>query len=250
MGLTDYRYTIDISSGSLSNKLFGNDLENRVVGVDLTYEWRNSESDSWTSYRIASPDNTGNKTLHVRRGATGTQLPTNSVTYTFTLDNQPDTRKYVPVSHLSLKSVSTEAINNGGSAVYAIDGNYNTRWHSAWDGSDTERFITIELDKPRYVSAVEYVPADGGNGRINDGTIWGSMDGENWEILSQRKGITYSSQANTIEQAINFTQKFEIDTPKEVRYVKIVADRTNGNWFAARAFNIFQDVTKSLATTS
>ena len=48
MGLTDYRYTIDISSGSLSNKLFGNDLENRVVGVDLTYEWRNSESDSWT----------------------------------------------------------------------------------------------------------------------------------------------------------------------------------------------------------
>ena len=78
-------------------------------------------------------------------------------------------------------------------------------------------------------SAVEYVPADGGNGRINDGTIWGSMDGENWEILSQRKGITYSSQANTIEQAINFTQKFEIDTPKEVRYVKIVADRTNGN---------------------
>ena len=250
MGLTDYRYTIDISNGSLSNKLFGNDLENRVVGVDLTYEWRNSESDSWTSYRIASPDNTGNKTLHVRRGATGTQLPTNSVTYTFTLDNQPDTRKYVPVSHLSLKSVSTEAINNGGSAVYAIDGNYNTRWHSAWDGSDTERFITIELDKPRYVSAVEYVPADGGNGRINDGTIWGSMDGENWEILSQRKGITYSSQANTIEQAINFTQKFEIDTPKEVRYVKIVADRTNGNWFAARAFNIFQDVTKNPRPTA
>lgn len=243
MGLTDYRYTIDITEGSLNPNLYANDLENRVVGVDLTYEWRNSESDSWTSYRTASPDNTGEKTLHVRRGATGTQLATGSVTYSFTPDNQPDTRKYVSVSHLSIEDVSTQATNNQGSASFAIDGNYNTRWHSAWDGSDTERFITIKLDKPRFVSAVEFVPAGGGNGRIYDGTIWGSKDGENWEILSQRKGLTYSSQANTNEQAINLTQKFEVDTPREVQYVKIVADRSNGNWFAARAFNIFQDIT-------
>ncbi len=250
MGLTDYRYTINITNGSLNSNLFANDLENRVIGVDLTYEWRNSESDPWTSYRTASPDNTGNKTLHVRRGATGTQLASDSVTYTFTPDNQPDTRKYVPVSHLTIESVSTQATNNGGAAVYAIDGNYNTRWHSAWDGSDTQRFITIKLDKPRFVSALEYVPAGGGNGRINDGTIWGSMDGENWEILSQRKGITYSSQADSIEQAIKFTQKFEVDNPKEVQYIKIVADRTNGNWFAARSFNIFQDITKNPRPTA
>lgn len=250
MGLTDYRYTINITNGSLNSNLFANDLENRVVGVDLTYEWRNSESDPWTSYRTASPDNTGNKTLHVRRGATGTQLATDSVTYTFTPDNQPDTRKYVPVSHLTIEAVSTQATNNSGAAIYAIDGNYNTRWHSAWDGSDTQRFITIKLDKPRFVSALEYVPAGGGNGRINDGTIWGSMDGENWEILSQRKGITYSSQADSIEQAIKFTQKFEVDNPKEVQYIKIVADRTNGNWVAARAFNIFQDITKNPRPTA
>ena len=250
MGLTDYRYTIDITNGSLSSNLFANDLENRVVGVDLTYEWRNSENDPWTSYRTASPDNTGNKTLHVRRGATKTQLASVSAIYTFTPDNQPNTRKYVPVSHLTIEVVSTEATNNSGAAVYAVDGNYNTRWHSAWDGSDTERFITIKLDKPRYVSALEYVPAGGGNGRINDGTVWGSMDGENWEILSQRRGITYSSQADTIEQAIKFTQKFEVDNPKEVQYIKIVADRTNGNWFAARAFNIFQDITKNPRPTA
>lgn len=250
MGLNDYRFTIDIREGSLSSILYANDLENRVIGIDLTYEWRNNENDSWTSYRTASPDNTGNKTLHVRKGATGTQLATDSVTYTFTEDNQPDTRKYVSVSHLSIEAVSTEATNNGGASIYAIDGNYNTRWHSAWDGSDTERFITIKLDKPRFVSAVEFVPASGGNGRINDGTIWGSMDGENWEILSQRTGITYSSQANTNEQAVQFTQNFEVDNPKEVQYIKIVADRTNGNWFSARAFNIFQDITKDLRPTA
>ncbi len=250
MGLTDYRYTIDITEGVLNNNLFANDLENRVIGIDLTYEWRDSESDPWTSYRISSPDNTGNKTLYVRRGSTGTQLATESVTYTFTPDNQPDTRKYVSVSHLTIEDVSTEATSNGGAALYAIDGNYNTRWHSAWNGSDTERFITIKLDKPRFVSAVEYVPAGGGNGRINDGTVWGSMDGENWEILSQRRGITYSSQANTNEEAVKLTQKFEVDNPKEVQYIKIVADRTNGNWFAARAFNIFQDLTKNLRPTA
>ena len=76
------------------------------------------------------------------------------------------------------------------------------------------------------------------------------MDGENWEILSQRRGITYSSQANTNEEAVKLTQKFEVDNPKEVQYIKIVADRTNGNWFAARAFNIFQDLTKNLRPTA
>ena len=249
MGLS-YTFRIDITKGTMSNNLFANDLENRVVGIDLTYEWRNNENDPWTSYKDASPDNTGDKTLYVRRKAIGTQLASDSVTYTFTEDNQPNTRKYVPVSHLSIHDVSTEATSNQGSAIYAIDGNYNTRWHSAWNGTDTERFITIKLDKPRYVSAVEFVPAGGGNGRIYDGTIWGSYDGENWEKLSEMKNLTYPQQANTNEQAILYTKNFEISDSKEVQYIKVVADRTNGNWFTARAFNIYQDLTKSPRPTA
>lgn len=236
-------YTIDITKGTLSSILFANDLENRVIGVNLTYEWRNNENDSWTSYQTASPDNSGNKTLEVRVGYTGTSIPSDSATFTFTEDNQADTRKYVPISHLSIHAVSTEATSNSGNATFAIDGNYNTRYHSAWNGTDTQRYITIKLDKLRYVSAVEFVPAAGGNGKIYDGTIWGSMDGENWEILTQRTGITYTNQANTNEQAIANTKSFEIENPKQVQYVKIVADRTNGNWFTARHFNIFQDLT-------
>ncbi len=249
MGLS-YTFRIDITKGTIGDNLFANDLENRVVGVTLNHEWRNNEADAWKSYKDSSPDNTGDKTLYVRKAATKTQLPSDSVTYTFTEDNQPNTRKYVPISHLSIKAVSTEATSNQGAAIYAIDGNYNTRWHSAWNGTDTERFITIKLDKPRYVSAVEFVPAGGGNGRINDGTIWGSYDGETWEKLSEMKNITYPEQANTIEQAILYTKSFEIADPKEVQYIKIVADRTNGNWFAARNFNIFQDLTKSPRPTA
>lgn len=83
----------------------------------------------------------------------------------------------------------------------------------------------------------------GGNGRIYDGTIYGSTDGENWEVLSQKTGLTYSYQANTNEQAIALTKNFEVEEPKEALYIKIVADRTNGNWFTAREFNLYEDLT-------
>ena len=245
-------YKIDIQeSEGLPSTLYANDDENRMIAVNLSTQWRYTENDPWTSYSEASPDLTGNKVVQLRQGATGTKLAGEpSEKYVFTPNNDPDTRKYIPVSHLSIHSVSTEAVNNGGAAKNAIDANYNTRYHSAWNGTDTNRFMVVKLDKPTYLSAVEFVPAGGGNGRINDGTIWGSMDGENWEILSRRTGITYPVQANTIETAKRYTQSFDIEQPKEVQYVKIVADRTNGNWFAARAFNFYEDTTKNQGPTA
>ncbi|MCI8362712.1 MAG: hypothetical protein HFJ41_06310 [Clostridia bacterium] len=239
-------YKIDITKGTLPNTLFNNDLENRVVGVNLTMQWRMAETEEWTSYKTSSPNLTGNATVEVRVGATGTSLPSEPISLSYTEDNQPDTRKYIPVSHLTIEAVSTQATSNQGNATYAIDANYNTRWHSAWNGSDTQRYIIIKLDKPVYLSAVEFVPAGGGNGKIIDGTIYGSTDGENWEVLSQQTGLRYTNQANTIADAIINTKNFEIEDPKQVQYVKIVADRaSNGNWFTARAFNLFQDITQN-----
>ncbi len=239
-------FKIDITEGSLLSEMFANDLENRIVGVNLNTQWRYKESDPWTSYAVSSPDLTGDKTIQVRQAATGTTLASApSEMYTFTLDNQPDTRRYIPVSHLSIHSVSTEAVNNGGAAIKAIDANYNTRWHSAWNGTDQQRFIVIKLNKPVNLSAVEFVPAGGGNGKIYDGTVYGSMDGENWFELSSLKNITYKNQADTVEEAIANIKSFEIPEAQEVQYVKIVADRSNGNWFAARAFNLYQDITKN-----
>ena len=237
---------IDILDNQINeSSFFRNDLENRILGVDLTYEWRNKETDNWTSYASKSPDNTGDKTLQIRQAPNGTKLASNVLTFTFTKDTDTDKRKYIPVSHLSIHAVSTEAVNNGGSAIFAIDGNYNTRWHSAWNGTDTERYIVVKIDNPVVLTAVEFVPAGGGNGKIYDGTIWGSMDGENWEILTSETNLRYTNQANTIDDAIKNTKSFEIENPKQVQYVKIVADRTNGNWFAARAFNFYEDRTKN-----
>ncbi|MCI8575147.1 MAG: hypothetical protein HFI09_01625 [Bacilli bacterium] len=238
-------YKIDITKGVISeNTLFGNDLENRVIGVNATYEWRRDEFDEWKSYAVESPDNTGDKKLQVRVGATGTKLPSNVLDFTFTEDNQPETRKYVSVSHLSISGVSSEATSNGGAARNAIDGNYNTRYHSAWNGSDTQRFIAIKLDEPKFVSSVEYVPAGGGNGKIIDGIIWGSMDGEEWFELTRQTNLRYTNSADNLNDAISNIKDFAIEEPVKVQYIKIEASRaSNGNWFAAREFNIYEDKT-------
>jgi len=238
-------YKIDIQeSAGLPSTLFASDLENKLLGAVGVMEWKYNEDDEWTRYETTEPDLTGDKEVFVKMGATGTHLASNtSSKFTFTEDIVNEKRKYIPISHLSLESVSTEATNNGGSASFALDGNYNTRWHSAWNGTDNQRFITVKFDQPYNISAVEFVPAGGGNGKIYDGTIWGSMDGENWIVLKNQKGITYSNNADSLEQAMANIKSFDIDIPQRVQYIKIVADRTNGNWVAARAFNFYQDTT-------
>ena len=94
-------YQIDIQeSAGLPETLFASDLENRMIGVTLSTQWRYSENEPWTFYSDASPDLTGNKTVQLRQGATGTRLASvASTTFTFTEDNQPDTRKYIPVKY-------------------------------------------------------------------------------------------------------------------------------------------------------
>ncbi len=248
MGLS-YTFRIDIEEGTLpiyngGEYLYGNDIENGIMGMNDTCQWRYSGDEEWISYKDDRPDLSRNKSVEVRVGYTENKLPSPSKTFTFTEDPETDPeRTYISVSNISLHAVSTQATNNWGSASYALDANYNTRWHSAWDGSDTNRFITVKFDKPRFISSVEYVPAGGGNGRIETGTIYGSMDGENWIELTRKTGLTYSKQANTVTDAIELTKDFNIEIPQQVQYVKIVADRTNGNWFAARAFNFYEDTT-------
>jgi len=240
-------YKIDIKeSAGLPASFFASDLENKLLGATDSVEWKYREEDEWTRYENAQPELTGDKTVIVRMGATGTYLSSNtSTSYTFTEDVIDAKRKYIPVSHLSLVEVSSEATSSSqqGNAIYALDANYNTRYHSAWNGSDTERFITVKLDQPYNISAVEFVPAGGGNGKIYDGTIWGSLDGENWIVLNQQKGLTYTNDANNVQDAIANIKSFDIDVPQRVQYIKIVNNRSNGNWFAARAFNFYEDTT-------
>ena len=246
-GQEDASYAIDIVDQAAPTNLYANDLENRVVGANNLMEWRYAAcadevescpaTSDWVSYAVKAPDLTGNKVVRVRFGANGTKIASDFRAFSFTTDTQTETRKYIPVARLSIAGVSSEATGQGRPAVNAIDGNYNTIWHSDWGGGDTQRYITIKINQAgAWLKAVEYAPAGGGNGKLLDGELYGSTDGENWEVLA-----TAQNWANN-----ETIKSFELEEPKEVRYIKIHATRaSNGNWFTARMFNLYQDATRA-----
>ena len=236
-------FKIDITKATFpEKKLYGNDLENRVVGVDLTYEWRNSENDSWTSYSVSSPNNAGNKTLHVRIGAHGTALPSDEKTFVFTEDNQPDTRKYIPVYNLSIHEFSTQSADNKRPfyAPNAIDGNLYTLWHTDFSKNvlqdSTKPFITIKLNSSKYISALEFIQTkykDNDPDYIKNVVVYASLDGENWK----EAGRIENCEKNNELKAIEFNESVS------AQYIKLELDTYD--MFASLAMiNLFEDTTK------
>lgn len=252
-------FKIDITEGALpkfngADYLYGNDLENRVVGVDLKMEWRYSENDIWTSYAKSSPDLTGNKKVQVRVSATGTKLASDFATFTFTEDNQPNTRKYIPVSNITIKSYSTQSVDSGRPfyAPSAIDGNIHTMWHTDFRYNVLQQegkpFITLELDNPRYLSALEFVQTKYKNNdpdNIKNAIVYVSIDGEKWteagrlENIPKPSGAIYSSNLN----------KIEFKEVQKAKYVKFEVE-TYDMFASVSMFNLFEDATKNPIPTA
>ena len=240
-------YKIDIiKRKSPSDVIYNNDLENKVIGADSSMEWKIKDSNTWTGFDTKLPDLSSNTTVYVRYKASANSLASDYVSLDYTLDVIDLTKKYVPISYLSIHDVSSEATNNNGFAKYSIDGNYNTRWHSAWNGTDEKRFITIKFSTPIHLSLIEYVPAGGGNGKIIDASLKGSTDGNEWFNIGSVSGLKYTSNVNDKDHGKQNIKRFTTNSNKEISYVKITATKaSNGNWFTARMFNFYQDSTKS-----
>lgn len=243
-------YRIDIQESNLGSNLYANDWENKLIGATDTMEWKLNENDDWTLYGEQEPDLTGNKTLIVRTGATGIYLASKeSKTYSFTQNNEPDTRKYIPISHLSVEAVSSEATSQGRHAKNSIDGNINTSWHSAWNGSDTQKYIIIKLDEPKHLSSLEYFPLAGGNGKIENAVISVSMDGDNWNEVVSETNWTYKNTNDTSMKSVDFE-------PTKAQYIKILGKKTQSasssqSFIAASMFNLYEDTTiKTIANFS
>lgn len=270
VGANDVIYTIDITKAAVPTNLYANDQENRVMGVDLTMEWCEvTESDScdsdgtWVSYRDSSPQRIGDVAIKVRRGATGTSLTSDPTPeYRFTADAEPNRQyTYVSVSHLSMARASSEALGAGknGNAAYAIDGNFYTRWHSNWNGADSERYIVIKVDHGINLSRLEYVAGGGGNGHIKQADIYVSTSDElNQDsfVLAGKltsncndvaAGVTCrapwaGTANNTLDGAVIEKIDFDESIPN-VRYVAIKANLTSDGtrFVAARMFNLYED---------
>ncbi len=234
MSGTDQVYTIDILDNPMAVEVYGNDLENRVVGANLDMEWRYAGVEEWTSYEEESPVLTGDVTVSVRLKATGRKVSGAIKTFTFTKDNQPENRKYVQVSHVHIKEAGSQV----NSATNAIDGNYNTYWRS---GSDN-RYIVFEFDKPIYLSAVEFVPGPGSgtqSGRIYSGTI---INEDNKTQYFRSGPLYYTSDDKTIAQAIKDSQMVTTSFTNPVQRIRITFSATD--YATARAINFYQDLTK------
>ena len=231
-------YKIDIIKGKTPTNLYNNDLENKVIGVTDKMEWKYNKNDRWTAFKEKIPDLTGDKTVIVRMGATGVYLPSDELIYNFTKDNDSDKQKYISIDNLSIFQVSSEELGQKEGAVNAIDGNINTIWHSSWNGDDSERFIIIELDEPKNLSALQYVPRQiGNNGRIKDGQILVSMDGKNWSEAAPIKNWADTPDPKMIV----------FDEPIKSKYVKIVATENYGDgrdFITAAMINLFENITK------
>ena len=244
-------YKIDIQDGAALENLYANDLENRVVGVNMeTSEWRYKETDPWTPYSEATPDLTGDKTIQVREGPKGTKLAgVASEVYKFTEDNQPENRKYIMVSELSVEEYSSQS-KDGARPFYApcaIDGNINTLWHTDFAVDvrtlDTNPFITIKLEEPKYISALEFTQTkyklQNGTIRTNDpddiknATVYVSEDGKEWK------------EAGKIENCTNYSELKSITFDESIygQYVKLEVNR-DSMFTSVSMLNLYEDTTK------
>ncbi|MCI8309161.1 MAG: hypothetical protein HFJ57_07585 [Clostridia bacterium] len=232
---------IVITKASVPN-VYNNDLENRVIGTPASMQWRFSADDEWILFENELPDLTGDKTIEVRQGPTGTRLASDTKTLSFTQDVVNNKRKYIPIANLSLHSVSSQATagDQKGHAINAIDGNAYTRWHSAWNGSDTTRTIVIQFDKLRNLTALDYIPEAGVNGKIFSAQVLVSVDGTNWKEVVSGTNWSYSNVNDVSTKTVDFEAV-------RAKYVKIVGKRTQtvggGSFITAAMFNFYEDTT-------
>ncbi len=243
----------------MPNTVYLNDLENRLIGLSdvAELEWKIDDG-RWTSYQDEEPIVTGDRKLYIRKQAKGNLTASDALEYQFTEDNQPETAEYISIRHLSIHDFSSETVRTGNQeqAVKAIDGNIYTKWHSSRTAVNDEKYISIKLDKPRYISKIQYVREAGYvYGVPKDGIIYTSMDGENWtEVYAFTNLYNPSTKAQLVADV---NQKdIVLDESVLTRYVRIKVttscDYVNGSrdgvpynyFFSSAMLNLFEDTTK------
>lgn len=240
-------YKIDISSKpKLPSTLFANDYENKIFGLDDTYEWRyvteGAEEGAWISYSEQQPDCTGVKSVEVRLKATGGNPPSESMTFNFTQDSNTATRQYVSVSHLSVVGYSSQSndAKRPNYATNAIDGNRNTYWHTNYSENiqttGNKPYLTIKLDSAIYFSGLELAQFQY-NPKINifvkSIKVSVSVDGSNWTQVALLDNLEAADDLRTIS----------LSQSVRAQYIKIEMD-TDNIFATVSMVNIYEDATK------
>jgi galactose oxidase len=136
---------------------------------------------------------------------------------------------------ITVDSQETNASNN--SAVFALDGDPTTFWHSQYNpATPLPHYYTIDMKTLLPVKALQYIPRQDGNanGNIGDHVIDVSTDGNTWTTVASGQFPDNAVVKNVIFQET------------VCRYVRLTAKSEAGNrgpWSSAAEFTISYDAT-------
>lgn len=116
---------------------------------------------------------------------------------------------------LSSQESNGEGANNG-RAIFILDNNINTFWHSQWQGAQPQppHYVTIDMGAEKRVSGATFVARQGvSGGRPNEVQILLSNNGTTWELAfestllndgaSQKRFFTQAKTGRFVKLQIN-----------------------------------------------
>lgn len=233
-GTTNY-FTINIVQGEIPDTAYFNDNENKIIGVEAPMEYHTGDG-LWKEITDSTRFD-GDITVTVRIKAHGTTTQSAEKTFEFT-DNTNEKRKYITIDRITVDDYSSEEASWNQFAQNAVDGNINTLWHTLWDGSDSERYITVKFDQPVKLSAFEYTSRQeeySANGRVLGYKIYTSMNGTEWELAASGDDWADDPSKKTVE----------FETPVETQYVKFEAVNSVGGFMSAAMLEFYEDASVS-----
>ncbi|MCH5316260.1 MAG: discoidin domain-containing protein [Eubacterium sp.] len=249
IGALDVVYNVNISKGQLPN-IYGNDLENSIFGIDsnaIEY-WDNQTGQwesafmlyfDWDTYEFREPIFEGNQTVYFRRAATMTATASDILEVNFTTDDTDPTHSYIKRKHLKVHNYSSMSDSN--TSDQAINGDIGNFWCTKTaETNASRRYITIALDEPVYLSALQYVPRQSGvSGMVTNAQIQVSMDGSSWTTVVASTQWDENAQAKYVE----------FEKPVQAKYVKVIGNETSDGYMSAALINLFEDTTAGIAPT-
>ncbi len=225
-------YTIDITKRTFPSGVVSiNDEENRILNATSDMEWTLDPNGEWNSFANSNPIFNGNKKVYVRVIASGTQIASDPVYFTFKENNSDDTKWYIQSKNLKVVEV-----NGTGAGDYknVLDGNINTYWRSK--AGMFPAYVTIKLDEPRYISGLDYVPDKSAvnivkvpYGIAKKVNIYVSMDGTNWELAASKDNLGENVSLKHID----------LPEPKKALYVKFECESIYPPMDSAAKYKVF-----------
>ena len=244
----DLVHTIDLTNAKTpqDNGVIKNDYENIVVGNTQNLEFSIDGGNTWCSYIPGLDTNIrfdGDQQVQMRYKNFAQSLHSAASQYDFTLNNDTPNKTYLLLKNVNLVSYSSQQNDGAEAARNLIDGNINTRWHSAYNRVDDKEYV-VGFDSPRFISMLEYFPYSP-NGRWRNIEVYTTMDAE---VNDQ---TTWKQVAKVFLENNDAMKTILLNCDEPARFLKIKGLDSWGNssgeenkYFSGRMLNFYEDLTK------